>query len=483
MISAAFIALYVILIVISYLALSCIRGCGYNPPTQLAIILLAIIVVLIIQSFIFCEVYRGVYSVDRNSFVGSDIFKSRKQTEAVKSLWLSKDVRKDYFFPNWLLLELTDYVNNGSNLSVFHNVYKMYYGCTLTYTELRNKLSKHYSELLARLKPRLLPPNMPVQGNILDLPGVEEFLIRLSSTLHKHGVDLNTRDRQAPLLNNIALLLLTIASELSDDISIGRLDMLLRVKAEEMRSLFGNDAAGDNKDLIRSDIEKTIFYFLSRRLLIKTAQLPIKLSYRDFLYYSALSFFNSSAGDVRPISTIARLCTFIQVIGTFIILAFAIAFLNNVVMNMNEIQTSTIKSTLLPVSIFMGIVLFVVIAILLTQRCIKHISYNKILKTPDNYGYTMRRDGTVDLMINISSLPEACYLGHCALSMPYQAVVGESTRYPGFVMTKHSIRIAWAELLPPTTNRLYVYGEGFDIGEIGDNFKLFIPGSFRAFSK
>ena len=483
MISALFIASYVILIVISYLALSCIKGCGYSPPTQLAIIIIAILVVLIIQSFIFCEVYRGIHSTDRNSFVGSDIFKSRKQTEAVKSLWLSKDVSKDSFFPNWLLLELTDYVNNSSNLIVFHSVYKMYYGCTLTYTELRNKLSNHYSDLLARLKPRPLPPNMPAQGNVLDLPGIDEFIIRLSSTLHKHGVVLNTRDRQAPLLNNIALLLLTISSELSDDISIGRLDMLIRVKAEEMRSMFGSNASGENEELIRSDIEKTIFYYLSRRLLIKTAQLPIKLSFRDFLYYSALSFFNSSAGDIRPISTIARLCTFIQVVGTFIILALAVAFLNNAVMNINEIQTATIRSTLLPVSIFIGIVLFIVIAVFLTQKCIKNVSYNKILRTPDDYGFTMRQDGTVDLMINISILPESCYLGHCALSMPYQAVVGESTRYPGFVITKDSIRIAWAELLPPTTNRLYVYGEGFDIGEIGDNFKLFIPGSFRAFSR
>jgi len=271
-------------------------------------------------------------------------------------------------------------------------------------------------------------------------------------------------------------------SELSDDISIARLDILLRVKSDEILSLFGDRVPAAEKHLIRSDVEKTIFYYLSRRLLLRTTHLPIRLRYFDFLYYSALSFFNSSAGDIRPVSSVARIFTFIQVIGTFVILAIAVAFLNNVVANMHEFQISTIRNIMPPVLVFIGIALLTIIIASLIQRCIQYQSYNKILRNPENYGYTIRGDGTADLMINVNSLPESCNLGYCVLGMPFTAAVGEGSRYPGFVITKNSIRIAWAELLLPTNNRLYVYGEGFDIGEIGNRYKILIPTSIRAFS-
>lgn len=483
MLSILFLALYVILLISSYLCLSCVKGYGYDPSAQVVIIIAVILAVLLIQSILFCEIYRSIYESDCDSFSGSDFYKTRKQAEAVKSLWLSKDVQKDYYFPNWLLLELSDYLKDKKGLDVFYKAYKKFYGSELTYNSLRRMLSEDYSELLVRMRPKPPPPNMPLEGSILDLPGVQNFILRLSSALSSHGLTLDVHDKKSPQLNNIALLLLTLTNELSSDIPINRLDVLLSVKSNEIRGLLGNGIVDEKKEDIRQDIEKTLFYYLARSILVKTSSLPIQLSQGDFLFYSALSFFTASTGDIQPVSHWARICTFLQVAGTFIIIALTISFLSVAVEGVGGVPLSDLKKMILPICSLLGLAVLLTVIIICCRKCYLKSSYAEILSVPENYGYTMRRNGIADLMINVNNPSASSYLSKFyTLSMPYTATFGENVRWPGVLVAKDSIKIVWAELFPPTNDRLYVYGDGYDIGTIKENYKLLIPASITAFS-
>jgi len=474
---------YIVLLASAFFSLSYVKNIGCDPIMHVIIILAIIIAVLILQSYLFSEIYHSVYASNHKSFAGSDLYKVRKQEGAVKSLWLSKDIKGNYYFPNWLLLELSDYLLDAKNLDVFYKGYELFYRTRLTYDELRLKLSKEYPELLIRVMPRPLPPNMPTQGNVIDLPGINEFVLRLSSSMEKYEIKLNVHSKQDPLLNNLAVSLLTLLSGLSEDVPISRLDVLLDVKSEEMLGLFGTAVSGEKRDQIRADIEKTIFFYLARRMLIRTNELPTKLERGDFLFYSALSFFSANMGDVQPVSIMARSLTFAQVLGTFVILALAIAFLGGVVGGINGIPFSFLKGLVIPGSLLVGIAAFIAIAAMCITKYTSHRLNADILRIQENYGYSPQMDGSVNVMINVNNPAQSGHLSkHYSLAMPYHAVFGENMRYPGILVTKKSAMIVWAEILPPAIDRIHVYGDGYDIGEIAEPYKLLIPASFTAFS-
>lgn len=472
--------LYFFILYYSYLKLSCIKNCAYAPSTQVLLILLVIVVVLCIQSTVFMQIYHSIYTHNNRSFAGSEAYRTREQAEAVKSLWLSKDTRKSYFFPNWLLLELSDSLIDTKSLVVFHDAYKLHYGRELNYGALRRSLTKDYPELRVKLAPKLLPANMPKEGAILDLPGVDEFITRLSSALSKHDIKLNSQDKASPVLNNIALLLLTIYDELSNDTPIDRLDVLLSIKSSEMCRLLTEKP----NEEVRADIEKVIFYHLARTMLINSDELPSKLSRSDFLFYSALSFLSANAGDIQPVSTSARIFTFIQMLGTFVILAVAIAFLGTAIGGVSGLHLPYINRELLKPLGLISLALLCVIAVFYAVKYNNRRTNSKLLDVPENYGYSPKQDGTVDLMINVNDSSAKTYLSErYTLGIPYQPTLGSSVRCPGVLVTEDSSMIVWAELFPPIADRIYIYGEGFSMGDLSDKYKILIPGTFKAFSK
>lgn len=482
MLTVFFLLLYVLTLVGAYLGLSCTKSCMDTPSAQVLYIVLIILGLLAIQSFLFSQIYYGIYANSSNSFAGSEAYKTRKQAEAVQSLWLSKDTRRGYFFPNWLLLELSDSLKDAKNLNVFYDAYELHYGNKLSYEGLRSMLSKEYPELLVRISPKPLPQNMPKEGHILDLPDISEFVTRLSSALTQFNIALNTHDKQSPELNKTAFLLMTIYSELSSDVSINRLDVLLDVKSSEIAGILTGNLKDIDQDAVQNEIEKTLFFHLARMMIINADDLPSKLSRSDFWFYSALSFLSANNGDIQPISTWARTLTFVQVLFTFLILAVTISFLGNAVADISRINISTLMRLSVPVCIAVAAVLFISLLVSCFWKCARHGVNASILKSPENYGYAIKKDGTVDLMINVDGPDSSTYLSkHYTLSMPYQAVLRGNIRCPGILITKHSSMIVWAELFAPTADRIYIYGENFNIRDIGEKFKLLVPGTFKAF--
>ncbi|MFH1653513.1 MAG: ion channel [Pseudomonadota bacterium] len=478
MVSIIYLFFYSLLLFAAYEGLIWVKVSPFNPNSQILLILGVIVLVLFLQSIFFSLIYRNVYSSSLDiAFSGSEIYKSRKQEEAVKELWLSKDVKSSFFFPNWGLLEITDNLNDEGRktLNQFYKAYEIYYGAKLDYNLLRHKLSKDFPELLLQS----FSPNSPKKDNV-----VKDFITKLSSRLSSLGVTLDVHNQSLPLNKNIDLRLSTILNELSEQIPVNRFDVLLSIKSNEILDFIKQDFSsllGKDKEALHS-IEKSLFYYLAKRLLINTQAIPVKLAFGDFFYYSTLSFLSANNGDIQPKSTYARICTFIQVLGTFVILALAISYLSNPIGLIQGLSLTSIKMFGISAAIITIIILICVFVSKLIQNHFFNKNNRQLLEAPENYGYSPKLDGTVDLTINVNKPSESQSLSkHFKLSMPYTAVLGSDVRFPGILVTAKTSKIVWAEIFPPTVDGLYVYGDNYNINKLDERFKIFIPGTFTAF--
>lgn len=483
---------YLLMLLTAFVGFSYIQGRTLSPLIQLGLYVIVILLVFSIHCILFGNIYYGIYKDNKSSFEASDMYSKRKRAIAVRSLWLSKDIKSDYYFPNWMPLELSDILSEPKDLNVFFKGYELFYGTDIDYGTLRKLLSRQYSELMVKIALKPLPRTVPRQGEIDNLPDVKEFTERLSSNLEPLGININYPDKGPSIRKNIAIALAILYQELGDYVSINRFDILLNIKSREIFSILGDLTKDKEYGQVKGAIEKTLFYHLSHRMTLKPDNIPVELGRLDFLYYSALSFFSASYGDIQPLSKTARVFTVIQVVASFIILALAIAFLSRAVEN---IDYASFQSTLSIIHhmfkpAIIAIITFIAAGYALSHMYsyFKHGTNRELLNTLDNYGYNVRMDGTVNLMINLSSSAlggDVTFdkdLKVLITAMPYQSSPEVFGRYPGILVTEDTAKIVWAELLPLTTNRLYIYGDNYNLNDIKGKYKILIPANYTVFN-
>lgn len=468
-----------------------LEGLSLNPYVQIALYIAIVIFVALVHAASFGEIYYRLYRADSRSFTASESYIERRRADAVKELWLSKDMKSNAYFTNWILLDMSKYLNDPNSLNVFTKAYKKHYGDVLTYRILRDKLSKKYADL--SVKVGLRQPRVQVsegQTRIVpsDFPDVVELVQKLSSGLAQYNVDLAQGAQDSEPINRIRASILSCYQEFQEYVSIARLDVVLNIKANEILS---NLKINDGKNAeVKDEIEKILFYHLSRRMLVKTDGLSIKLYRPDFYYYGALSFFSASQGDIRPATVESKAYSVIQVIATFVILALSIALLN---MAVGQIRHSLWDQCIQCVCGYFKAIMLVSLLIImfgyglswLWNYC-SHVTNREILKIPENYGYTINRVGTIDLIINLNSQNMGGHYlnsenGLLTATMPYRPSPAIDLRYPGVLITKNTTKIVWGEVLLPFMEQLYVYGDGFNINEIKEPYKILVPATIQPF--
>jgi hypothetical protein len=466
---------------------------GLNPLFQLALYLSILLAVVVTHTILFSEIYFNLYNTDNRSFTASKSYSERRHADAIRELWLSKDSKGNAYFTNWILLDLHDYLNDRSSLEIFNKAYKLHYREVIDYDKLRDKLSKKYSDLLVRFTlrpPQLQDPSSHKEITLSDFPDVNELVDKISSRLNQHNVTLDNIDPGLDAIQKIRATIFSCYQELSDYVPISRFDVVLNIKSNEILSYLNVDE--ENKINVRNDIEKALFYHLSRRLLVRTDALAVKLIRRDFYFYTALSFFSASQGDIHAASFGSRVFSVMQVIATYVILVLSIAFLNssveNIRTNLWEYIMPFLCKHLWRIVFISSILVTVAFAFTRLSHYCSHALNREILKLPENYGYTVNRSGTVDLIINLNSSDYGGqYLSSengalvATLAMPYQPLPATNLRYPGILVTDRTSKIVWAEWLLPFMNKVYVYGDDYNINEIKGHYKILIPASMPVF--